>query len=537
MAYIPPHKRHSKDSNRPSPTPTPELLAPQFKRDLNLRSSQHNVHRVGKIINVDKCVYRWFVVDLDDNHRFPAFVHLESISEPIEQTLGEKSLVLVNNHADKGNDELGGNISRRPWEFLAKNVWPDLLTSFNNLRNKMECKELEKVKPKLIARFGKILFRGTNSVNIEKVKKDPVSETTLKRLWRTFYTNVPTSYMENIIGGVVPKIGVDFETDKDVYHIRVIDSTRPKAIINCKCRVKEDKTFELYKARLAYTGIEINFARHMAIDISCVDKNLDLRLMLWTKSIVTDLTDEEMQSLRNLINSAVLDPGVKGGLRWPLGKSNSGDRYRVSGVWHTEVKLYESSSLRLKVRHADRFCFESSTGESTMEITLKLKQLASDILEQKVDTDTIYNMFKDTLGLIWDYFLCCEHFLTKQLVPSSTYSEKCRDLLCLTTLLSLTRHHRAASCFLAYNSLLEKRRDESESNGVLANVHRVLIQIHGLFFEDPTDLGCQDVRTLLRKIRRATLLGCTLFFKDVGDDVAIVWSGAEQRRWELHAKP
>ncbi|XP_031284037.1 uncharacterized protein LOC116142771 isoform X2 [Pistacia vera] len=382
MAYIPPHKRHSKDSNRPSPTPTPELLAPQFKRDLNLRSSQHNVHRVGKIINVDKCVYRWFVVDLDDNHRFPGFVHLESISEPIEQTLGEKSLVLVNNHADKGNDELGGNISRRPWEFLAKNVWPDLLTSFNNLRNKMECKELEKVKPKLIARFGKILFRGTNSVNIEKVKKDPVSETTLKRLWRTFYTNVPTSYMENIIGGVVPKIGVDFETDKDVYHIRVIDSTRPKAIIHCKCRVKEDKTFELYK-------------------------------------------DEEMQSLRNLINSAVLDPGVKGGLRWPLGKSNLGDRYRVSGVWHTEVKLYESSSLRLKVRHADRFCFESSTGESTMEITLKLKQLASDILEQKVDTDTIYNMFKDTLGLIWDYFLCCEHFLTKQLVPSSTYSEKC----------------------------------------------------------------------------------------------------------------
>lgn len=87
-----------------------------------------------------------------------------------------------------------------------------------------------------------------------------------------------------------------------------------------------------------------------------------------------------MQSLKNLINSAVLDPGVKGGLRWPLGKSNSGDRYHVSGVWHTEIKLYESTSLRLKVRHADRFSFESSTGESAVEITLKLKRLASDIL-------------------------------------------------------------------------------------------------------------------------------------------------------------
>ncbi|KAJ0080173.1 hypothetical protein Patl1_23030 [Pistacia atlantica] len=152
------HKRHSNDSDRPSPTP--ELLAPRFKRDLNLRSSRHNVDRVGTIIYADQSVHRWFAVDLDDNHQFPSFIHLEPISEPIERTIGEKSLVLVNNHADKGNDEVGGNISRRPWEFVAKNVWPDLLTSFNNLRNKVECKGLEKVKTKFVARFGKILFRG-----------------------------------------------------------------------------------------------------------------------------------------------------------------------------------------------------------------------------------------------------------------------------------------------------------------------------------------------------------------------------------------
>ncbi|KAJ0015241.1 hypothetical protein Pint_20248 [Pistacia integerrima] len=143
------------DSN--SPSPTPKLLAPQFKRDSNLRSSRHNVDRV---VKTDQCVYRWFVVDLDDNHQFPSFVHLEPISEPIERTIGEKSLVLVNNHADKGNDEVGGNMSIRPWEFVAKNAWPDLLTSFNNLRNKMECKELEKVKPNFVVGFGKILFRG-----------------------------------------------------------------------------------------------------------------------------------------------------------------------------------------------------------------------------------------------------------------------------------------------------------------------------------------------------------------------------------------
>lgn len=96
MAYIPPHKRHSKDSDRPSPTP--ELLAPQFKRNLNLRSSRHE-----KIVYADQSINRWLTAGLDDNHQFPASAYLEPILEPIERFIGEKSLVLVNNHAAKGS--------------------------------------------------------------------------------------------------------------------------------------------------------------------------------------------------------------------------------------------------------------------------------------------------------------------------------------------------------------------------------------------------------------------------------------------------
>ena len=89
------------------------------------------------------------------------------------------------------------------------------------------------------------------------------------------------------------------------------------------------------------------------------------------------LQDDEMQSIRSLINSAVLDPDVKGGLRWPLGRISSGGRYCVVGVWHTIAKDYKSSSLRLKVRHADRYDFRTSTGEATREINLKLKNVVS----------------------------------------------------------------------------------------------------------------------------------------------------------------
>lgn len=86
-----------------------------------------------------------------------------------------------------------------------------------------------------------------------------------------------------------------------------------------------------------------------------------------------------MQHIQDLIQSAVLDPNVKGGLRWQFGKPASGGRFAVIAVWHTKTKSYTTSSLRLKVRYADRFNFRTSTGESASEVFLKLKGIVSEI--------------------------------------------------------------------------------------------------------------------------------------------------------------
>lgn len=90
--------------------------------------------------------------------------------------------------------------------------------------------------------------------------------------------------------------------------------------------------------------------------------------------------EDEMQSIKNLIDSAVLDPDVKGGLRWPFGKATSGDRYSIVGVWHTMSTSYQNSSIKLKVRHADRFDFKTKYGEDSKEISLKLKGIVSGLL-------------------------------------------------------------------------------------------------------------------------------------------------------------
>ncbi|KAM3684112.1 hypothetical protein ACB098_11G019200 [Castanea mollissima] len=318
MAYIPPHKRHSYEAagssdrqNRPSPIP--QSLVPQFRRNLNLRSPPKPFsQRSGKMVYkyAEQAISKWFPVGLDHNHQFPSSVHVDSVPlQLFERTIGTSPLVLFNNNNNHPVEQV-----RSPWVYIAENVVSDLLSSFENVKN--EILDLEDVKPKLVARFGKILFHESPSISEESTRVGLAAETTLSQLRRLFYTNIPNSYMENIKGEVAQKIKVDFEEEKDLYHVQLSDATLPDSTISCKCSViKEDKRLQLSK-------IELQPLRHMVIDISCLDKNLDLRLMLSTRRTLTALT------------------------------------------------------------------------------------------EQEVEVSSLTEMLKDHLKLIWDHFLCCEHFLT-----------------------------------------------------------------------------------------------------------------------------
>ncbi|KAK3197931.1 hypothetical protein Dsin_021346 [Dipteronia sinensis] len=416
MAYIPPHKRLSKDSERPSPIP--ERLVPKFSRRVNLKSSSNANHNSKRILCADArntISARRYIVGLDADNQFPSYVHLVPTSvESFKLRRFEIPLVLVNSHpATKEIDEEGATISSTPlepksstpWESVAADVWPNLLSEFEILRNMFVSNDkLDEVKPAIFARFGKILFHPNASVSSLGLIKDRVVETTLRQMKTTFYANTPSSYMENIISGVAPKIGFDLEEDKDMFHILLSDGTKPKNYeIYCKCRMKEDKKLELYK-------VETNPVREMTKNILCIDKNLDLRLALHTKRILTSLTDDEMHIIGNIINSAIIDPEVKGGLRWPYGKACSGDRFAVVEIWHTIAKKYKSRSLSLMARHVDRFNFEDANGQASIEVYLKLKRLVSDLQEEKVETDSIFVMFKDNLKMIWDHFLCCDQY-------------------------------------------------------------------------------------------------------------------------------
>lgn len=113
---------------------------------------------------------------------------------------------------------------------------------------------------------------------MESVRKGVTTEI-LKQLKRSFYTDVPASYAENIVKEVVLKIRLDFKEEKEMYNVKVSscyniclpnvcfpyldffsslflylqlsDSTRPKSVLSCKCNVtKEQGKLEVYKASL-----------------------------------------------------------------------------------------------------------------------------------------------------------------------------------------------------------------------------------------------------------------------------------------------
>lgn len=398
MAYIPPHKRHAKGSPSPKPTPAPETLIPAFRKNLNFKSFGEHKRKekyLGEILYAHGAVRKWFPVGLTDDSQFSSLVKMEPVS--VERKSGDKPLSLV---LMQGCSEETNELMDEPWILVAKSVMKDLLLSFQHVKCEMEESNMEELKPTLVARFGRILFYGISANSQESLESNPLDETTLRQMKKSFYTNIPLSYMEYIGSLAVEKLGLEYVEEKELYYVKLSDNLRSDSTVFCKCTVaKNREKIQLYK-------IEVNPVRNMVADMSCLGKSLDLRLMLRTKKIMTGLSDEEINGIKKLIGSAILDAEVKGGLRWPFGEDSSGSQYAVIGVWHTTAKSYGNSSIRFKIRHADRFDFRSSTGEVVaQEASLKMPGIVSQLRKQTIDENLVLKMLEDNLRLIWDHCL------------------------------------------------------------------------------------------------------------------------------------
>ncbi|CAA7400600.1 unnamed protein product [Spirodela intermedia] len=226
------------------------------------------------------------------------------------------------------------------------------------------------------------------------------------RPWKTFYTNIPSEFIEEIVQAIVPKIGFYFHKEKDHYYVKISDKNQPKTTITCKCTAAKDLgKLKMYKIRSS-------LVRHMVEDISCLDKNLDLRIMLCKKRKLMEIEDEDMDAIRRLVEEATLDASVKGGLRWPLGKEESSeDRFTVVGAWHTKHRKFKLQDLdiSLYLRCADRFDFVTSKGGISNEVTLKIHEASGWLKDDILDAAYISKTLEDAVKLAWENFLDCSY--------------------------------------------------------------------------------------------------------------------------------
>ncbi|KAJ0259578.1 Uncharacterized protein HA466_0059120 [Hirschfeldia incana] len=382
MSYIPPHKRHSKDPNRPSPVPY--SLVTKFKNNLDFKSTNDKINRVTCSENF---ISKWLVVSSNGvKDELPASVDLVPFSSDSAECInGERPLVLMNNDSQKVSEQE----ERAQWLLIAEKFEEDLVLAYERAKTSVE--ENQHVL-RLVARFGKIIFY--------KRKPGPLAEFSQRNLKKMFSTDVPTSNLQHIMSNVVPNHGFAIDLEKDTYTVKVFHNSRPSETINCKCTIKADGRLSMYKA-------ELDVVRHLVVDMSCIDKSLDMRLMLAAKRKMTALTEKEIRDIKELLDSATVDPNVKGGLRWPFCKSSSGeDGYRIFEVCHVRATIYKNQTLRLRVRETDRFNERTGTGSVKREVTLILKDVNTKLQEQNIETGCVLVMLRDALGTLWDFMHC-----------------------------------------------------------------------------------------------------------------------------------
>ncbi|CAL4969248.1 unnamed protein product [Urochloa decumbens] len=402
MAYLPPHKRHpSSTASAPTPNPPPPSLSSSLR---NLSLSSRGRGRGGrhprpsnKIVHAAGCISRWspippFSPGPEDGDGEEPTLRLKPFPcDPIERKTGAKPLAL----AASSPEESSSGSTAAAVTAIAKRFLPDLLAAAERAKASLAPKEEELVKLSLVARLGKVLFQtqpGASPVSLDTLRQAAKAgeDGSKSQLHKSFYTNVPSECLDDMEQSVVKRMGLEFDSSKERYHVKVFDKHRSDSTMSCKCTVEEDGSLAIHKVR------------HLVEDISCLFKGLDLRLMLCTKRILKTLDSEVENALKSLVSSAVIDPDVKGGLRWPLGKESIGERFSIVGAQHTNYKAFRNETLRLKLRHADRFDHRSSTGEVSNEVTFKLTGMSRGLEDVDPEEASLKKMLEYVVQMVWD---------------------------------------------------------------------------------------------------------------------------------------
>uniref|UniRef100_A0A8R7K2N0 DUF7903 domain-containing protein n=1 Tax=Triticum urartu TaxID=4572 RepID=A0A8R7K2N0_TRIUA len=230
---------------------------------------------------------------------------------------GAKPLVLALSSPSSGYTEAADAAA-----VIAERFLPDLLYAAEKARARTHDvpREDEEAKLSLMARVGKVLFQrfcvGGSPVSLDAVRDlaEAGTEGSKSPVRKTFHTNMPSDFLDDMERLAVERMGLEFVSTKEHYHVKVVDKQGVVSKMSCKCTLQED-------GKLAINKIELNQIRPLLEDVSCLSKDLDLRLILNTNRILIDLQPEVENAIKSLCLQLLLILMPEGGLDGHLGTS------------------------------------------------------------------------------------------------------------------------------------------------------------------------------------------------------------------------
>ncbi|XP_074566315.1 uncharacterized protein LOC141822912 [Curcuma longa] len=399
MAYIPPHKRHS--ATRSTPAPPPASFSRRFNQSLALdgpshprgrKSPSHQRSEITDIAYADQSTSLWCIAGgcphPDDFRLEPYTCDAEELQR--EGYMHPLVLTIAGDPPSVESEE-----EPPPWVAIVNWIERDLLSSLISARSELA----PRIKMSFVARIGKVFFRGEPSRCLESVRSSAYSGSDIRgKVSKFFDTSLPNERIQEFEQLEMAKLGFDFDSQKERYIVQLFNKTLAGSVITCKCKVAEGGGLEIYK-------IEQNRLRRLVVDVSCVSKDLDLRLMLYSVEVSKTLDDIGKDSIKRLVSDAIIDPNVKGGLRWSLGKDSVNGTCSIVGVWHVKYKNFKSQNMRINFRYADRIHHITSFGRVSNEVNFKLTGVSQQLMDEDFEPSSVLAAIRDAVKLIWNHFL------------------------------------------------------------------------------------------------------------------------------------
>lgn len=408
MSYVPPHKRVQEDSSSSS-KPKP-VAPPTFHRNNRGGRGGRSSRILKPEIDIKYArnnIRKWFAVDGNGDTSKLLLEFKPFHGESFEHLRDENLFTVSANSPENGGLEVESNLrslaitEALPSKEIRERVKDDLREAFHNVQSYIEATKPDYVKPTFVARFGKILFHGGGlawheRITVDMLAKTLKGETSLQnRVRKTFDTNLQKNTFEALKEKILAEVQTSEFMEKENYFIQVEDNLRPDVILGLKCVTNSEDG-----GQLKLKKIEMDPVRHFVADISCVNKFMDLRLLLFTNKYLTELSEEERECIGGIVKSACIEKGVKGGLHWPLGADSVKDRFRVKGSWHRKITTLVVKLWTIKLQHVNRAEFKASSGRVSDEVNLKFKftSLTKCLRDgEQWDEETIMNSLEDIL--------------------------------------------------------------------------------------------------------------------------------------------